>query len=283
MTCLRLWSCSLMILMLAVSEVAAQATHAGEEAPSPRDFFEAIVKNYDPANPPKIDDLLRIQHEIEGMPAEGVSQALPSIFAALSHRDDNVKTFAVAALFSIALRTGSAALLEDHISSISALLALPSARLQGSAVHILTMQRPRPGAEVVPPLLGFLRKTDRDPIAQADALSALLQIAPENADVLSEAEHFLSRRLDVPAREAALNAIANSNTENAGLADAVIAALSDRNQEVRFVAAQALWRMPRDVVVRAQPALQKLIEQPDESEEVRTAAREAMKVIDRQK
>jgi len=282
----RYWMSSAMMLLLAVCHGPAARTQvmpASKQAISPQEFFDGIVRNYDPANPPKFDDLLKVQHDIEGMPETEVSLILPSIFAALSHRDDNVKTFAVAALFSTVLRPDSAALLSSRIESISALFALPSARLQGSAVHILAMQRPHPGREVIGPLLGFLKQTDRDPLAQADSMTALLQIAPDNPAVLSEAYHFLSRPLDVQAREAALNAIANSKTEAARLTDAVIEALNDTSQEVRFTAAQALWRMPRDVIVRAEPALQQLIGRPDEAQEVKAAAREAVRAINQEK
>jgi HEAT repeat protein len=284
MTRLPIRICSVVALLLAAVLAPAQAqTHASESTLSPQVFFESLVRNYDPANPPEFDSLLKVQHEIEEMPSGEVAQAMPSIFAALSHRDDNVKTLAVAALFSIALRSDSATLLNSHIDAIGALLGMPSPRLQGSAVHILSMQRPRPGPEIVPLLLGFLAQTDRDPIAHADAVLALLQVAPANKDVLSEAYKFVSQQSDPSGKEAALNAIANSKTEDARLTNAVIAALSDTNQEVRFTAAQALWRMPGDVVARAQPALQRLIEKPDEAQEVKAAATEAMKVINQQK
>jgi hypothetical protein len=49
-----------------------------------------------------------------------------------------------------------------------------------------------------------------------------------------------------------------ANTENVIAADVLIGALEDPGEGVRFQAAQAFQRMPKDMVVRAKAALQKL-------------------------
>ncbi len=238
-----------------------------------------MVQHYNPSNPPKDEDLLRIADLVPNARSEDISKALPSICAALAYRDERVKLAGAFVLTIVAHRPDSAGLLTSCINGIGNLLTLPNARLQNAAVGIFGDQRPEPPPEVAPLLLAFLKRTDGDSMSQASALSVLLRIAPEKVEVGTAADNFFARGLDRDTKEFALNGVANSRTKNTHVIDIVIAALSDPDQGIRFIAAEAFARLGRGATLRAEPALQKLISNPDESDQVKTAAKKALQTI----
>jgi HEAT repeat protein len=277
-TSLRRLTCSIFFLALCSGKPRAQGTQQ-QEAVSISEFFRVLVQNYDPATPPKFEDLLKLQRQVASMPPKDISDAMPSISKALTHHDDTVKKYAAAALFSIGSRPDSALLLKSYITVIGNLFSFPNPHLQTAAVQVLTKLRPQPPPEVWPLLLAFAKRPDCDPIAQASALSSLLEIAPETPDLPSTLDGFLARPLDHQTREAILNGIANSHTKDIHVVHAVVAALNDSDEGIRFTAAQAFSRMGRDAILQAQPILLKLVGSPDESAQVKSAAKDALQMI----
>ena len=144
------------------------------------------------------------------MSPHGIADALPAILIALKHQDNTIEGYAATALFSIGLRPDGATLLEPHSRSLAGGLDLPDVHIQGATVQILSMLGPKSRYELEPLLVSFVRRTDRDLIAQTDAFSLLLRIAPENPDVISALQNFASRPLDERSKDALINGIANS-------------------------------------------------------------------------
>jgi len=272
-----LWCLILLLpLLLQNGELATHREIPGATL-SLRDFFQTLVQHYDPATVAKFDEVMKVTDQIPSMAAPEIANALPSIFVAFEHRDDTVKSYAAVTIFSVGQRPDGAALLAPYTKNIERGLDLPNAHLQGASVRLLDLLGSRPPAHVVPSLVAFAKRTDRDSIAQADALSILLRIAPENADVVSVLRGFVSRALDERSKEALINGIANSHTESTNANDILITALSDSDEGVRFQAAQAFQRVPRGMLIKAKPALQSVIRRPDESQQVKAAARESLK------
>jgi hypothetical protein len=265
--------------MVPLCLLCGQEVKPPEQTPGLQKFFQLLVEHYNPVALPKYEDVLKVTDQIGAARPENISRALPSIELALAHQDDNVKADAVLALFAIGLRPDSAALLKDYLKPIANLLNSPSARLQLSVTQVLGMLKPEPPPEVSPALLSFLKQTDRDPLAQAGAISALVRIAPGKQGVDEAIKGFLGRPLDQQSKEAALNALGNSRGEDVQLIELVIGALNDPDPGIRLTAVQVLRRIGRNAVLQAEPALHEVIEHPDESPQVRAAAREALQSI----
>jgi len=247
--------------------------------PNPETFFSNLVEHYSPATLPKYEDVLKVTDQIAGERPEDITKALPAIFTALAFSDGNVKSDAAIALFAISLRPDSAAILGDHVNDISSLFSLPNGHLQNAAVGILSYLRPSPPQEVVPVLLGFAKQTDRDQIAQGSAVSVLLKIAPTRPDVVSAVQGFLARPLTLQTKEGVLNGIASSHTTDQHLVQMLITALDDPNEGIRFTAAQGFQRMPKEAVLHALPALQRLAVDSSQSAEVKAAASVALQKV----
>jgi hypothetical protein len=273
---------AILVVCLCLGLLGAQAArHQG--VPSLQSFFEELVQRYDPKTPPSSEEVMKVEHQIATMRSEDIVHALPSILAAFQYKDDAVKGYAALAIYGIGERADGATLLRPHAKAIGSGLAVSDTHLQGATLQLLATLKPEPRSETVPLLLAFVKRTDRDPIAQTYAISLLLQIAPENPDLIPALQDFAAKPMDQETKDALINGIANSNTENVIATDVLISGLEDPREGVRFQAAQAFQRMPKDMVMRAKPALQKAIERPDESQEVKAAARDALKVINRQK
>jgi HEAT repeat protein len=272
---LILTSCALPILYV---QVAAQVH---QQSPvSIQDFFRGLVEHHKRGAPAKDEDLLAVADGVPAATPKDISDALPWIQSALSDRDHTVQAYAAFILMTVARRQDGVDLLRPYLRSISNLLNSPNDRLQGMAVNILASLRPEPPPQVLPVLLEFVKQTDRDPNAQVVALSLALRMAPEQFEVITAVDILWSRPVSSQVRESVLNAIANSRTKDAHLVELVITALSDSAEEVRFTAAQALWRMGKDAILRARPVLQDLLQRPDESAQVKTAAAQALRVLD---
>ncbi len=259
---------------------APQAENPSQSTVSIRVFFQKLIENPSPL--PRHEELLRVTDQMAVAPEAEITNALPAIFAALSHPNDEVKIYAAAALFEVSRRADSAKLLRSYIRPISGLFDCEDARLQGTPALIFVNLRPEPPPEVVQPLLMYIKRTDRDANAQAGALGALAELAPENPEVLEAVRAILRRPLDSKARINTLNALGGKpRLRDSQIVALVARSLDDPDQWVRFTAAQTLQRMGEDAVRQAEPALQKVILRGDEAPEVKDAAREALKTIGR--
>jgi len=264
------------VVALAVCQLHAQVAST-EAGVSLQKSFQGFIERFNSAQAPKDDELLRIADGIPGTRSDDVSKAIPSFCAALLRQDDRIKLAGAFMLTIVAQRSDGAALLTPHVDCIGRLLNLPDERLQAAGVGIFAFMKPSPPSSATKSLIEYLTRTDRNPMAQANALSLLLRIAPENSEVTSAVDKFLSQSLSLQVREAVLNGIANTRTENPHFTNILIAALNDRDKEIRFQVAQAFQRMPKEAVLQAQPALQKMIENPRELVDIQNAAREALK------
>ncbi|MFI5247162.1 MAG: HEAT repeat domain-containing protein [Nitrospirales bacterium] len=258
----------------------AQPTNPhAEAANSLQRFFQALVKNYTPSTLPKFEELLKVTDRIPGARPEDIFQALPSIFVALAHPDDNVKLYAAGALLDIGRRQDSAELLKRHINAIANLVNSPNERLRGITPLILGNLRPAPPPEIWPLLLSYVTRTDLDPRTQASAFYFLVSHSPENPEVLECIKRFLSQPLDTDTRISILHVLGNPRVKDVHLMEMMIAALEDPNETVRLNAIHALSGKGQSVLIRAEPALHKLIERADEPAEVKDAAKKALKEI----
>lgn len=166
-----------------------QSTTNPNPVPSLQEFFQDLVKHYDPSSLPKQEDLLRVTDQIRSERPADIAAALPAIFTALAHPDNDVKRYAAAALYSITLRPDRVELLKDHIEQIDAMFDLSDERLQAVPTLLYMNWKPMP-PEVVPALVSFLRRTDRDPTAQASAVFTLVKLAPDKPEVVAANRRF---------------------------------------------------------------------------------------------
>jgi HEAT repeat protein len=244
-------------------------------------FFQALVDHHDPSSLPKYENLRRVTLQIEGLRPEEIDQALPAIFAAWAHQDDMVKGYAASALYSIALRPDSAALLRSHVDAIgryltASIVTRPETR--ATSIVILGSLNPTPPPEVVPIFLNFLKRADAEAQAQgAGVIFYLAYIAPENPEVLAAIQEFLSRpTLDANGRIGVFNALGTSRVKDAHIISMMITSLDDSDQGVRFAATQALAGLGQSALQQAEPALQRLANDPKQPANVRDAAKQAL-------
>jgi HEAT repeats len=228
--------------------------------PTLREFFQSLVQHYNPSSLPSYSELRRAEDQINGASPQEISAALPAILAALADRDRTVNGYAGSALFRIATRADGAELLRDYVKAIGRhLLASPDAIAQGSEVMILMSIRPSPPPEVRPLFLSFLRREDRNPIAQVDALGYLITQAPEDSGPV--AAEFWHRPMDRNTRIAALNTLANTHSADPRIIGLAVSSLDDGDFEVRLAAFQALTRMGPSALQQAGPAMRKVADQ----------------------
>ncbi len=276
---------SLTLIAAAVSLVLsctyAQTATTQAEPPGLQEFFENMVVNYQPSTLPSYEDFRRAKAQVKGADKREISRALPSIFAALAHRDSRVRVYAASALSDITERPDSAELLKSHIQAIASLLNAPQRELQAGASFILSSLRPVPPPEAVAPLLAFVKRTDPDAKAQANAVFALARIAPEQPEVERAIANFLARPLDSGPKIEALNAVGTPRITDPHIIALVAASLDNPDQGVRFTAVQVLTRMGRDAIRQAVPDLERVLARANEAPEVKDAAREALKTIGR--
>ncbi len=277
------------ITMIGLSCPSAQLPTTG--APTLQQFFQGLVQQHDPARLPKHEELLRATDQIPGSPAADISNALPAIFAALTHRDETVEKYAASALWDIAQRPDGAVLLKPHVDAVGGLFNSPNDRLQAAGAAILGSLRPAPPPEVVPLLVSFLQRTDRAVPAQAAALFYLVRLAPDTPAVVAVIREFLQRPMAREDRIAALNALGDPRIKDVQIIEAVIAGLQDPDPGIRFTAVQVIQRMSKEALLRAEPALRKLAESTeppagDENDrrmagQIKSYAVQALQEIDR--
>jgi HEAT repeat protein len=197
-----------MVVAALVSYLHSQAIPSAQTPPPLQDFFQNLVSHYEASKLPTYEDLLNVTDQIAGMRSEEISSVLPAMFVALTHPDDNVKLDAAFALVVIARRPDSAVLLRKYVNAISDLFDSGDSRLQATPSLIFLNLKPAP-PEIAPPLVEFLQRKDRDPGAQASAITPLLIVAPENLEAIDAVTTFLSRPLNSEAKIAACNGLSN--------------------------------------------------------------------------
>jgi len=217
---------------------------------------------------------------IPGTAPNEISNAMPDILAALAHQDDNVKSDALLALFAVAQRADSAALLRNHVDVIghdllTATTTKPETR--AGEIIILGMLQPSPPPEVIPIFLTFLKRTDPDAQAQGSGvIFELVRIAPEDAEVISALRDFLSRPLDSKSKRETLVAVGNSRMKDGQIIAMMVASLDDPDESVRITAIQVLPRVGQQALQQAEPALQRLVNDTNQPANVRAAAKDAL-------
>lgn len=277
----KVWWLLLLLVGVQVCHLCAQSHRDVRAAPTLREFFRELVENYRPSLLPNHEDLLKVTDQVAGARPEDISGALPAIFTALAHQDDDVKIYAASALFAISRRFDSADLLRGHINAIGRLLDVSDPRLQATPPLIFASLKPTPPPEVLPLLVAFLRRTDRDPQAQGGAVFTLVRLAPEKQEVVTAIQKFLSRPLDTGTRIGTLNALGTPRVKDARLINSVIASLDDSDQGVRVTAIRVLARIGHQALLSARPALQRLADDARQPAEVRREAAEALQQLRR--
>jgi len=137
-----------------------------------------------------------------------------------------------------------------------------------------------PPPEVLPIFLTFLKRTDNDAQAQGSGvIFQLVQIAPENPEVIAAVREFLSRPLDNKSRIDALNALGNPSVKDAQVIAMVTSSLDDSDPGVRSTAIQALGRMGSQALRQAESALEQLAADPKQPAEVTAKAKEALQQL----
>ena len=273
-------SCFLMLIAVTPSAyLNTQPNSNVQTMPSLQQFFEQLLQHYDSSSLPKYEDVLKVTDRIAGAPPEDIANALPSIFLALAHQDNNVKIDAAFALTVVSRRPDSVRLLQDYIGRIGNLFDSSDPRLQSTPTIVFLNLKPAPPREVVPPLVAFLKRSDRDPQAQGSAVFALVRIAPENPKVVVAIQEFLSRPLDTKTRIGALNALGNPAVKDAQLIASVIASLHDPDSDVRSTTIQVLTRIGKFALQQAEPDLSRLSVDPEQPAEIQDHAKQALRQL----
>lgn len=268
---------SLVFLALCASVASVSGFGQNNVPSSLRQFFEAMLKN--PSALPKFEELNEVTARIADTRAEDIERALPLVLTALSNQDEHVKSYACGALFAIARRPDGAVLLREHIKEIGDdLLNSQFQNIQAGELTILGTLRPPP-PEVASILLRFL-KTKHNANVQAGAIFELLHIAPDSPEVTGSVREFLSRPIGNDIKVAVLNALGDPKVRDARLIGDVVAALQDSDDNVRSTAIQALTRIGKPALERAEPALRHLAADPNQSEQVARDAKSALQRLD---
>lgn len=276
-------SACLSVVLCSALAVGASA----QKAPSVSDSFRTLLDRYNAsAVGPFPDGIAELGDRIDAAPAQELADALPLFFAAaLSGKDDTVKSYGVMALFSVAHRLDCGDdLLRARIGDVAALLALAnpvSQRMGAGILDTLVSTTATPPAEAFAALKSFLKRTDRDLMAQAGAVSTLMAHVPGEPEVLQSVTAFLSRPLDPIIREGALRAVSRPGLTDVKLIDAIAASLNDPVPETRTLAIGALSIVGPQAIAQAEPALLRVARQADEPDTVKAAARKALAQIGR--
>ena len=146
-------------------------------------------------------------------------------------------------------------------------------------VFILGMLEPTRSSEIIPLLISFVHRNDRDPHSQASALSILARHAHDSKEAGLAVKEFLFRPLTADVRIEALNALRSSQTKDYQIIDSVMAALDDPDEGVRFTAVQVIPAMGPVALSQAESALRKTLERPDESAETKALAKKALEQV----
>jgi HEAT repeat protein len=204
------------------------------------------------------------------------------MIAAVGTGDEGKRIYAAFGLVAVGVRTDSPALLKDHIGDLVGLLSSSDLFTQGFAVTVLGSVQERQAASVpglLQSLVAYIKRTDRYTQAQVSAVAFLLQKWQDDQAVQETVESFLSRDLDADSHIRILLALGlgDSRRKPARFIDLIIAALGDSSIDVRTTAIDVLSRIGTQAIVRAEPSLRKLIQQADQPEVIKSAARKALR------
>ncbi|MBZ5535676.1 MAG: HEAT repeat domain-containing protein [Acidobacteriia bacterium] len=244
-------------------------------------FFRASVVEAKNSSVPVERKVLELNDRITAASPEEIHTALPSILTALKSPDKEVKRLATAALMTISLRTDGGRILGSHVTEISDLFNSPEYYFQRGAAVILGVLRPSPPPEAIPPMVSFLERTDRDLPAQRTTLGTLARFGGENPQARRAILDFLSRPMNVAERIDALNAMGDPRVKDPILINKIVASLHDPDPQARLAAINVITRIGKLALSRAEPDLHRLAEGTDEPQEVKAAAQEALREIQR--
>ena len=245
--------------------------------PSPRDFFTALVARYDPGHKPRAEDLAAISNVLMKQSAGEARATLPSVMAALAHRDDDIKMDALMALFAIGQRPDGAELLKSVVNDISLHLEnTTDPRVPRFAVHVLATIHPVPPPEVVPVTLNFVKKTGQDLELQIAVSEILMERAPHDPAALDAIEKLAGTAASRKSRVAMIDAVGRRRSPDQRLTEIVVHSLKDSDPVVRRRAIYHVSRLGSAVRSKAASELQAIAANPNETPEMKRAAQNAL-------
>lgn len=249
-----------------------------------KSFLEMLNRPEAPTPPPGNDEFSPLQDQIASASPAEIAEALPVMVAALRSSDTKPKRTGIFGLLSVSLRLDSPALLDGYLGALASILDFadaPQQRVGAVILECIVTRSPTPPDDAVKPLIGFLKRTDRDLQAQTGAIQVLVRAAPEDVRITEAVTAFLSRPLDAPSRVAALTAVTDPHLKDAKIISAVAASLADSDGAVRESAVKALVAMGPNAIAQAEPELLKVLDQPGQAESLRSAVKGALSRIGR--
>jgi len=242
-------------------------------------FFEQLAASTTESTRPSVDEVRAASESIDSEPSVEVERAMPAIVRCVGHYDDQVKITGALALFLIARRPDGGSLINPHASVIGQLLNLPEERFQRLAGLIFVNLRPVPLKEVVPAFVSFLKRTDAAAAkTQPGIAGTLVLYAPNEPDVLETVTQFMLRPASKSTRIDTLNAVFRPDFRYDPIIKIVVAALDDPDSEVRSAAIRGLSSMGKYALGVAFLKLQKMADDANQPDSVRSAAEEALKI-----
>jgi len=246
---------------------------------SVKSLFTKMLQLQSKAEMPSNERVLRTVRTLPDDKAAVVRDTLPSILAALSHNDDEVRFNASLALFAISTRSDSSELLQQHLEKIGLLFSEPNARLQTAGAHILGNLKPLLPQQAISLLTEFITQTGKNAGAQVAAMHFLLRRDPHNPQIVNAVQRFFGLPLTASERGDAIGALSSSRITNVELRRIVMNSLNDPADQVKVAAIRAVSRIGSDALLEAKPKLQKLAIEPSFSPEVRVAAEKALRKL----
>ena len=210
---------------------------------------------------------------IASMPSESLAASLPAIATALKNRNDVVKLYAVSALLVVSRRPDGGKLLVPHLESITRLFDEKDQRLQSTPALLFANLFPSPPPQAIPLLVGFVRRTDREPLAQVRAIFTLVGAAPNSNEVVACITDFLSRTHSVQTQVDALNALGNPHVSDDPHS------LASPDADVRRTTIEVIGRIGLAAVRKSKNRLQALVANSSEASDIRAAAERVLNEI----
>lgn len=260
-----------------ITLVAATSCRAQSGTPLQRFFERLAATNGSPL--PSHAELLGVTDQIASMPSESLAAALPAVITALSNPNDMVKLYAVSALLVVSRRTDGGKLLVPHLESITNLFDESDQRLQSAPALLFMNLLPSPPPQAVPLLVRFVRRTDREPLAQVRAIFTLIATAPSSNEVVACITDFLHRTRSVQTQVDVLNALGNPRVSDERLLDAISQALGSPDEQVRRTAIEVIGRIGPSAVRKSKNRLEAVAADNSETSNVRAAAVKVLKEI----
>jgi hypothetical protein len=252
-------------------------TLCGQMAPSLQDSFKTLVQGPALSSKPSQEEISTLGKRVSAASPDEIRGALPWMIAASRVGDDVRTTYAFVGLLAVGLRMDSPALLKDYMGDMVTLLASSDTLVQRAGAFVLGSVQERQ-ATLVPglshDLVSFVKRTDRDLEAQLTAVAFLIEKWQEEPAAQEAVGSFLSRDLDADSRARILRAIGQAKGDGrpARFTDLIIAALDDSNESVKSTAIKMLNLIGPLAVMRAEPSLRKLAQEPGQPEAIRSAA-----------